>query len=263
MAIYDSIGKTYDSTRTADTRILDQLVALLHLPPGSRVLDVGCGSGNYTIPLFDRGFAVEGVDISPQMLSKARAKGPRVTWHQGDARALPFGDAQFDAVVSILATHHIEDLERSFGQMARVLKTGGRLVLFTSTPDQMRAFWLNHYMPTVVALTVAMMTDFEVLQTWLQELGFSTVHQQLFFVDNTLQDWFLQCGKYRPEVYLDPIVRAGISTFALCTDTAGLERGLALLEADIQSGAVAEVIERYERRDIGDFMFVYADKQRP
>lgn len=81
-------------------------------------------------------------------------------------------------------------------------------------------------------------------------------------MDNRLQDFFLHCGKYRPELYLDPVVRDGISSFALFRDTTALASGLARLEQDIRSGAVHDVIRRYEaeNRLHGDFMTVSARK---
>lgn len=257
MSRYDAIGRSYDETRKADAKILAGIVKHLALPRGARLLDVGCGSGNYTIALAEAGFAIEGVDISETMLAHARSKRSDLTWHQGDARKLPFPDASFDGVVSVLATHHMDDLDAALRHMARVVKPGGPLVLFTSTPSQMRAFWLNHYLPSVVHISEVAMTEYDVLAKKLEGAGFTNVVKDLFFVDNSLEDWFLQCGKYRPEVYLDPIVRASISTFALHPDDERLARGLAALEKDIQSGAVKDVIQRYEN-DGGDFMWVAA-----
>jgi ubiquinone/menaquinone biosynthesis C-methylase UbiE len=257
MPVYDSIGRSYDETRKADALILRRILAYLDLPRGARVLDVGCGSGNYTIALDDAGFAIEGVDISETMLAWARKKRPSLTWHQGDARKLTFASESFDGVVSVLATHHMDDLDAALREMARVVKHGGPLVLFTSTPAQMRAFWLNHYLPSVVQISEHAMTEYDVLEKKLVAAGFTGVKKELFFVTNELEDWFLQCGKYRPEVYLDPVVRASISTFALHKDPEALARGLAALEADIKSEKVKDVIANYEN-DGGDFMWVAA-----
>ena len=259
-AVYDTIGRTYDRTRRADSRILDGVVDHLGLPSGARLLDVGCGSGNYTIALRTRGFSMVGVDISEHMLRSARSKVTDIQWDHGDACALSYPDGMFEGVVSILATHHISDLESAFAEMYRVLEPGGRVVLFTSSPQQMRAFWLNHYLPSVVVVSERAMRSYEDLEKDLYEAGFSNVRQAPFFVDDSLEDWFLHCGKYRPELYLDPVVRAGISTFALHERSDLLEQGLAQLAFDIESGQVDEVIRRYEN-DGGDFLFVAADKR--
>ena len=72
-AIYDQIGKTYDTTRQADPAIVQQIVRFLDLKPQSRCLDVGCGSGNYTYALQQAGLLMDGVDISAEMLNKAKS----------------------------------------------------------------------------------------------------------------------------------------------------------------------------------------------
>jgi hypothetical protein len=132
-------------------------------------------------------------------------------------------------------------------------------VLFTSTPEQMRAFWLNHYLPSVVSVTERAMLGYEALAALLTAAGLADIRHTTFSVDGSLEDWFLQCGKYRPELYLDPVVRAGISTFALSEGSPALQPGLQALAADIGSGAIVQIIERHES-DGGDFMFVAAHK---
>jgi hypothetical protein len=69
----------------------------------------------------------------------------------------------------------------------------------------------------------------------------------------------LQAGKYRPEIYLDPTVRQGISSFHLSANPAELKKGLALLDADITSGAIKKISQRYEN-PMGDYLFIAAEK---
>ncbi|MEQ8954056.1 MAG: class I SAM-dependent methyltransferase, partial [Gammaproteobacteria bacterium] len=61
-AIYDRIGKTYTATRKADPRIARHLKELLQLPPGSRLIDVGAGSGNYSFALAEMGYRITAVE---------------------------------------------------------------------------------------------------------------------------------------------------------------------------------------------------------
>jgi SAM-dependent methyltransferase len=77
------------------------LIEQLHLAPGSRVLDVGCGPGRHALALAERGIEVVGVDISERFIELARAEAPSLaTFVRLDARSLPF-DAEFDAVISL------------------------------------------------------------------------------------------------------------------------------------------------------------------
>lgn len=76
---------------------------------------------------------------------------------------------------------------------------------------------------------------------------------------NDLKDLFLQSGKYRPEIYLNPVVRAGISSFAKLCTSEELKSGVEKLERDIESGEINKIIKNYES-SLGDYLFVIAGK---
>ena len=103
----------------------------IKLTPGSRILDVGCGTGALIQELISQSSSahVEGVDANPGMLAIARQNLPSVSFHEGAAESLPFGNSDFDAVVSQFALMLFEDRERSLKEMWRVLKPGGQLVV--------------------------------------------------------------------------------------------------------------------------------------
>lgn len=77
-----------------------------------------------------------------------------------------------------------------------------------------------------------------------------------------LQDLFLYSGKQRPELYLNPAVRADISTFASLADPEEVREGCERLEADLRSGRFARIAARYSDRE-GDYLFAIAEKTRP
>ena len=257
--IYERIGQTYDETRKADPEITNQLLTLLNPSPEGRYLDIGCGSGNYTQALFMRSVLVEGIDISSTMLTKARKKYPYMAFHQGDATELAFVDQAYDGAICVMATHHIGDYAKAFDEIYRILKPG-RFVIFTVTQEQMTNYWLCHYFPTMLQKSMAIMASYDELSCALRQSGFSHISSAPFFVSNQLQDWFLHAGKYRPEIYLEPAVRAGISSFQLFAEPMELEQGLKSLEKDIKTGAINDIIQRYENK-LGDCLFVTAEKR--
>lgn len=257
--IYDTIGKTYDTTRNPDPEVTKTLLELLCPNKEGRYLDIGCGSGNYTGALAATGLRIEGVDLSLEMLTKARKKYPHILFHQCDVRQLDFQDGLFNGAVCILATHHIGDNLTAFQEAYRVIKEG-RLVIFTATPEQMRRYWLCHYFPEMMRDSAALMTSFEELKITLEQAGFYAIQKHSFFISKQLQDWFLHAGKYRPEIYLDKKVRDGISSFHLFAKPDELEEGLKQLKNDIDSGEVHKVIETYESNG-GDYLFVTAEKR--
>lgn len=106
---------------------------LQELPPGSSLLDVGCGIGGSSRILAQTyGFQVTGITISPQQVNRAQALTPAgvdATFVVGDALALPFPDASFDVVWSVEAGPHMPDKALFARELLRVLKPGGRLVV--------------------------------------------------------------------------------------------------------------------------------------
>jgi ubiquinone/menaquinone biosynthesis C-methylase UbiE len=96
------------------------------------VLEVAVGTG-LNLPHYPAGSSLTGIDLSEAMLDLARVRaadlGRAVTLRQGDAQALPFGDASFDTAVCTLGLCAIPDPEAALGEMVRVLRPGGRLVL--------------------------------------------------------------------------------------------------------------------------------------
>jgi SAM-dependent methyltransferase len=103
------------------------------------VLDVACGSGNATIPAAKTGAKVTGLDLTPELLQAGRANaaeaGVEIDWVEGDAEQLPVEDASFDAVVSVFGCMFAPDQAKTAGEIARVLKPGGRIAICAWTPE--------------------------------------------------------------------------------------------------------------------------------
>ena len=96
--------------------------------PGTRLLDVGCGSGLTLVLAAERGAVPGGVDISPGLLAIARERLPQADLREADMESLPFGDAAFDAVTGVNAFQFAGDPRRALREAARVLRPGGKLV---------------------------------------------------------------------------------------------------------------------------------------
>jgi ubiquinone/menaquinone biosynthesis C-methylase UbiE len=141
IAFFDghAAADTYDAfTPAANDRLIDAFVALSGLPPASRVVDLGCGSGVFTRVLQRRGYRCCGADLSPKLIEAARAKFRDVEFVEGDAEQLPFADASFDGVLLSGLVHHLPDPFRCAAEVFRILRPGGRFVAFD--PNRMNPF---------------------------------------------------------------------------------------------------------------------------
>jgi ubiquinone/menaquinone biosynthesis C-methylase UbiE len=109
--------------------------------PGTAVLDLCCGAGLIAGEAATRGAVVSGLDFSPAMLAEARAAHPALHFAEGDAEAMPFPDASFDAVVSSFGIHHVPRPERALAEAFRVLRPGGTLAFTTWAPPAENIAW--------------------------------------------------------------------------------------------------------------------------
>ena len=116
-----------------------ELVAATRIGPGDRVLDVAAGPGNAAIPAALAGADVVASDLTPELVASGRAAaeraGAQLDWRVADAEALPFGDAEFDAVISCVGVMFAPFHERSAAEISRVTRPGGRLGLISWTPE--------------------------------------------------------------------------------------------------------------------------------
>ena len=106
----------------------------------ARFLEVGCGTGWFAARVQDElGAEVVAIDQSERMVELARAAG--VDARIGDVQALPFGDAEFDCVAANWMLYHVPDLNLGLAEIARVLRSGGRLVAVTNGRDNLLELW--------------------------------------------------------------------------------------------------------------------------
>ena len=222
---YDDIGKTYASTRRPDPRIAARIVDALG--DAASVVNVGAGSGSYE-PTDRRVIAVE---PSATMIAQRPVGAPPAI--RATAEALPLVDDAVDAALAVLTLHHWTDAARGLAEMRRVARR--RVVVLTWDQGDWEPFWLiNEYFPFILDLDSPRAVAIDDV---LSALGGGEVVPVP--VPHDCIDGFHGAFWRRPEAYLDPKVRAGISTYAILPPST-LEDGLRRLSADIESGAWAE-----------------------
>src|ERR671930_1123594 len=119
--------------------IAERLCDVADLVPGTRVLDVATGSGNAAVAAARCDCDVVGIDYVPGLLERARARaqveGLAIDFVEGDAEALPFDDASFDAVLSVVGVMFAPDQEQAAAELLRVCRPGGTIALASWTPE--------------------------------------------------------------------------------------------------------------------------------
>lgn len=257
--LYDNIGTGYNTTRRADAYITDRLYELLQHRKDGLYLDIGCGTGNYFAALSNKGLSLVGIDPSETMLNEARAKSPAERFMNATAENIPLPDAYFDGAIAMLTFHHWKDKNKGIAELYRVLKPGSRLVFFSFTLEHMKRYWLYHYFPQMIERSGSTAPPENEMKAMLEQNGFRNITTEYYLVTNELTDHFLYSNKYRPEQFLDPQLRKGMSAFAAYADDDEINTGLQQLEQDIASGHINDIIARYDN-DKGDYLFYIADK---
>jgi len=200
--MFDRIAPVYDVMNRVMTAGLDQhwrretVKAVVR--PGDRVLDACCGTGDLAVAALRAGAReVVGLDFSPKMLERARAKQHTVTWLEGDVMAMPFGDGEFDSATVGFGVRNVSDLSAALTELRRVLKPGGRLgILEITTPTGFLALfyrlWFDRIVPllgklfkggsayTYLPASVRRFPGPEALADLLREAGFETVAFRTF-----------------------------------------------------------------------------------
>jgi len=222
---YDTIAEDYAIHRTVHPALLRRLIEHCGALSSPRVLDAGCGTGNYVVSLASATTAkCSGLDPSPKMLDVARQKAAPVSWFQGSAELLPFPDGSFDFVYSVDVIHHVEDRAAFFREAFRVLAAGGLFVTATDTEETIRQRAVSHYFPEAVEPELRRYPKPGeipqlLLSSGIQELGDEMVESAYDLSDSA------------------PFERKTHSCLHLISDDA-FDRGLARLKNALRSGPI-------------------------
>jgi len=132
-------------TKAGDEKIARQV----QVRPGERILDAACGAGAFALRAVRAGAEVTGIDIAPSLIEQARsraaAQGLDIRFDEGDVEALPYPDGSFDTVVSQFGVMFAPRPPVVAAEIARVLKPGGRIILFSWTPSS----WVGQLFRTI------------------------------------------------------------------------------------------------------------------
>jgi SAM-dependent methyltransferase len=220
MTRYDLTGKTYALTRRPDPRIAAPISNALH--GTASVADIGAGTGSYEPPS-----TVIAVEPSPVMIAqRPPGAAPAV---QAVAEQLPIRTNAVDAALAVLTIHHWTDLDRGIAEMIRIARR--RVVILTWDDAIFQQFWLlREYLPAAAQTEARLAIPLTQVAELLGKPAVLPVPVPCDCIDGF-------GGAYwrRPQAYLDPTVRAGMSMLAL-TPEALLQDGLSRLRDDLASG---------------------------
>ena len=197
--MFNEVAKGYDRTNallSGGNSVLWRIatVRALKLQAGERVLDVAAGTGTSTKALQRTGATAVALDFSLGMVTEGRRKHPDIEFVEGDAEDLPFPSQSFDAVTISFGLRNVNNPQMALGEMYRVLKPGGRIVICEFSHPQAPLMklgyegYLKYVMPAVAAVSSShkdayryLMESIQdwpeqsVLSQWMRAAGFTRV----------------------------------------------------------------------------------------
>jgi len=252
---YTLISKYYDDTRVPSPHVLEfwlsKIVDLGRVSAGSMVLDIGCGTGIYTIPLAKKtGAVVFGLDSAKEMIREAGMKedSQRVEWQVGDAENLPFDNAHFDCAFMTMVIHQIVNKGKAIEEIYRVLKKNRTLVIMTKSHGQLRKSEIMDF-PGTRQIDLKRFPTIPMLKRMLSSAGFENARYHVVSRGNI---------KVSIEEYLERVKKKFISTLTLLSEEE-FQKGLKIFEKRlrekwVQKGNGNEIV--YEN----EYTFVVGEK---
>ncbi|MCD6476302.1 MAG: methyltransferase domain-containing protein [Anaerolineaceae bacterium] len=241
---YDEISHIYDDVRHGDVRAIKHFLEEVTVFPEIRILDIGCGTGNNTdlVQKITHG-QVFGLEPSEGMIRKAIKKNDEIIFVSGHGGDIPFENDFFDFVYMTNVIHFIDDIDRLFGEIQRVLAQGAKCCIMTQSHRQIENRSTAQFFPSTTKIDKARYPDIEEIIT-------TGKRQDLKWVKNTV----LQEGE---EVvfwteFLEVIRKKGYSMLRLISE-GEYQAGLKRLEDAMNAGQVLA-------RDSGLTMVWFAKK---
>ncbi len=227
---YDKIAKPYAHFRRGDPAVLEQLLA--HLRSSSRVLEVGCGSGNYISTISEIiGCECHGIEPSEAMLAEAQKKDSAIVWRKGNAESLSYPADTFTFIFCVDVIHHVANVPLFVAEGFRTLSRGGRVCIVTESESDIRGRQpLSLYFPDTIELELDRYPRIDYLKRLLREAAFSAVAEKTTEFPYKLES----ADSYRQKAF---------SCLNLISDKAHI-RGIGRVSEDLLRGPV-ECNSRY------------------
>ena len=221
MRVSEGVADEYDRGRRRESVGFwaKETARLANLHGGSLVLDLGCGTGIYTLAVGLGASAFTcGIDPAVAMLAQARAKSRVTPWIVAVGEEIPIRPGVFDCIFSSQVWHHLADGRRTAKECFRVLKPGGALVIRTISHEQLRRRVVFRYFPEGLAHTLEAYPSEDDFNRYFEDAGFhSTEH-----LSYTLE-------RYQPASELVEIAMKGLWSMFRNITSEGLQRGIARL----------------------------------
>ncbi|EYE88761.1 hypothetical protein Q428_06260 [Fervidicella metallireducens AeB] len=220
----------YDNTVTKyDIDVLNNFLEKAKITSSSKILDIGCGTGNYAIEIKKiTNCETYGLDISEAVISKALEKDKTVNWILCDALHTPFENNFFDFIYMTDVIHHILNIDKLFIEINRILKNKGKICINTQSHRQIDLRFNSEFFPESAILDKMRYPDVEKIILTAQRYGLSFIKEDIIGQDNEI---------ILDSKYLDSVEKRQYPMFHLISDKC-YHYGIAEIRTQLLNGPI-------------------------
>ena len=239
---YDSVSKIYDQVRAGEPEMIFHLLEEYVPDSESKVLDIGCGTGNNSL-LFQKATHAQviGLDSSFGMLAEAQRKAPQISFIHASADNIPVKQGSFDMLFMTEVVHHLPSMDDAMQEMSRVLRPQGRICIVTQSHKQIEERMTSRFFPATVSVDQKRYPDIPEIEECMKH--------------NSLTKTWSRSFKFAPimlgKEYLDTVSRKGYSMLHKISDI-DYQEGLKALQ---QSFAEQEMLDY-----AAGYTYIWAEK---
>jgi ubiquinone/menaquinone biosynthesis C-methylase UbiE len=190
---FDLIADDYNNYHNSHNNFIEIIKKHSLADKNSILIDVGCGTGNETINLFNNfGCNVIGIEPSEKMIAVGKSKSNNIKWLIGTAEKIPFEDNSVDVITSFFSVHHFDNIQDSIIEFKRVLKDNGKLFIFTISHEQMKNSLEYVFFPDLLSADLSRVPKIEILIDYLDKFSFSSKKVEIHYEDRLIDDYYLE-----------------------------------------------------------------------
>jgi ubiquinone/menaquinone biosynthesis C-methylase UbiE len=229
---YNEISKIYDDVREGDIVLINNFLEEMPKHQALKVLDIGCGTGNYADLLQKvtqaAGWQVYGIDPSEGMIEKARKKNSHIVFQRGSAEEILWACDFFDFIYMTDVIHHIPDIHRVFLEIQRVLKSSGKVCIVTQSHRQIQARPIAKFFPGTVRVDRERYPNIHEILDAAYSAGLLFLKQETLFEGDAIE---------LNEEYLELVRKKGYSMLHLIPEEE-YQAGYLHLDRALQNGPI-------------------------
>jgi ubiquinone/menaquinone biosynthesis C-methylase UbiE len=220
---FDNIAPHYDNYHHGHHDFISLLNAQIELNEAQPIhkselviAEIGCGTGNETLNIYNKfECKVIGIDLSENMLKKARQKTDEINWLKGHAESIPLKNNFVDIITSFFSVHHFSNIDKAISEFHRILKNDGMVFLVIISHEQMRNSLEYKFFPELLEYDIRRVPSIELIESVFVKNGFLVKVNTLLYESRKIDADYLRMveSRYRTGLNFlsDQQIQQGIS----------------------------------------------------